>query len=417
MLSPLPLSATLAVLAAVLGSSQLESSQLESSQDESSQQGGRKKFEPAVQLPEDFVRYARVPEGGIQPRVEAVEGATLVLYFKGDATQGDLYLTRSRDEARTFGPSLRLNAAPVLTQEAGHSGALDAGPDGRAHVVWVAGGETRTLQYAREQAEGELGPVQDLGAPARLTLSPAVAVDAEGTVRVFFVAEDTHAVEGETPGLRIWMRTSRAGGEFDAPVAIDQKIDGVSESSGISAHVDRVSATIYLLYVTAGGRRGGSEVRLLSSTDGGAKFLSKVLELAMKHDGPTQAMPTLSQEIASERTKQKAASIASWDTYGRVFWGAIDGASNKLVGGIPITTRGEAKARRLRSVGLASGSEYLLAWLEHPVGDRSQPLRVGWQIWFVDGLTPLGWGQAGEPAGASFPAVIANRERGFTILY
>ncbi len=406
MLSPLTLSAalpaTLAVLAAVPGAPQDE--------------GERKKFEPAVQLPEDFVRYARVPEGGIQPRVEAVEGATIVLYFKGDATQGDLYLTRSRDEARTFGPSLRLNAAPVLTQEAGHSGALDAGPDGLAHVVWVAGGETRTLQYAREQAEGELGPVQDLGAPARLALSPAVAVDAEGTVRVFFAAEDTQALEGETPGLRIWMRTSRAGGEFDAPVAIDQRIDGVSEDSGIAAHVDRVSATIYLLYLTAG-RRGGAEVRLLSSANGATKFVSKVLELATRHDAPPRARPTLSQEIASERTKQNPVSIASWDTYGRVFWGAIDAVSHKLVGGIPITTRGEAKARRLRSVGLASGSEYLLAWLEHPVGDRSQPLRVGWQIWFVDGLTPLGWGQAGEPAGASFPAVIANRERGFTILY
>lgn len=381
-------------------------------------EGQRKKYEPAVKLPDDFVRYARLPDGGIQPRLEVVGEAVVILYFKGDAAQGDLFLTRSKDEARTFEPSVRLNAAPVLTQLVGHSGALDAGPDGRAHVIWVSSGEKPALQYVRESSAGAFSPVQDLGCPARLGLSPAVAVDGQGKVHVFYVAEDADAaeVEGETRGLRVWMRTSVDGASFDPPVAIDAKVDGVSDSSAVSAHADRINGTVYLFYLTAG-RRDVSEVRLLSSTDGGATFASKLIEMAARHSTPPQARPCLSQEIVTERTIGKGLTIVSWDTYAQVYWGGLDPRTRKLQRSPPITPRDPGSARRLRAAGIASGSEYILAWLEHPVGDRSQPMRVGWQVWYAIGLVPLGWGQAPEPAGDSMPAVFANRGRGFTIVY
>ncbi|NOT29975.1 MAG: exo-alpha-sialidase [Planctomycetes bacterium] len=380
--------------------------------------GQRQKYEPAVKLPDDFVRYARLPDGGIQPRVEVVGEAVVILYFKGDAAQGDLFLTRSKDEARTFEASVRLNAVPVLTQLVGHSGALDAGPDGRAHVIWVSGGEKPSLQYVRESSAGAFSPVQDLGCPVRLGLSPAVAVDGKGKVHVFYVAEDAEAaeVEGETPGLRVWMRTSVDGATFGPPVAIDAAADGVSDSSAVSAHTDRVNGTIYFFYLTAG-RRGAPEVRLLSSTDGGATFVSKLIEMASRHNTPPQARPCLSQEIVTERTLGKGLTIVSWDTYAQVFWGGLDPRTRKLQGSPPTSPRFSDSARRLRASGIASGSEFLLAWLEHPVGDRSQPMRVGWQVWYAAGLVPLGWGQAPEPAGDSMPAVFANRERGFTIVY
>jgi len=82
-----------------------------------------------------------------------------------------------------------------------------------------------------------------------------------------------------------------------------------------------------------------------------------------------------------------------------------------------VSPRETRTSRRYRAVGLSAGTEYLMAWLEQPVGDRSAPPVLAWQVWFIDGLAPLGWGQAPIGPGVSSPAVIANHPRGFTILY
>jgi len=375
-------------------------------------------YQPAVKLPDDFVRYARVPDGGIQPHVVAAGDELAVLYFKGDAQSGDLFLTRSKDEARTFAPSARVDAEPgtVLTQEAGHSGALTVGADGRALVAWVAGGAAPALRFAREKAGGGFDAPLDLGSPAQLCRTCALVADAQGRVRVFYVALDPEVGEGEKPGLRIWMRVSEDGATFGAPEAIDQKPDGVAASSAIDARIDRDSGAIYVFYVSAG-RHGGPEVKLLASTDGGAKFASRVIVLATRHDVVPHSRPSLSQEVATDRTVGKPLVIASWDLYAQVNWGGIDPASHKLQQNIPVSPRETRTSRRYCAVGLSAGTEYLMAWLEQPVGDRSAPPVLAWQVWFIDGLAPLGWGQAPIGPGVSSPAVIANHPRGFTILY
>src|SRR6185503_6104920 len=221
--------------------------------------------------------------------------------------------------------------------------------------------------------------------------------------------------EDGAPGLRIWMRTSADGTSFSDPFAIDAKADGVLETTGIAAHVDRFRGTIFVGYLTAG-RRGWPEVRLLSSTDGGATFASKVIEGAVKHDVPPRARPGLSQDLVTGRSTGEPHTMVTWDTYARVFWSRIDPHSNTRPS-VPIEPRFDRPLHRARAVGLASGTEYLLAWLERPVGDKTAPPMVAWQVWFIDGLVPLGWGEAPEAAGASTPAVFANQGKGFTILY
>lgn len=372
---------------------------------------------PAVKLPEGFVRFARVPEGGVQPRVEAFEGALAVLYFKGDPDHGDLFLARSKDEARTFEPSLRVNAEPgtVLGQESGHSGSLGVGPDGRAHLLWVAGGEQPRLCYARERAEGGLDPVQDLGSPAGLRPTTALAIDASGSVHAFYVASDSAPAEGEAAGLRVWMRVSADGSAFSDPVTIDNPRDGVSMGSAIAARIDRRGGTAFVLYVTAG-RRGGPEVRLLSRVEGGPKFVSKMIEPATRK-AEARARPSLSPEWSPKPGSKFSFVFASWDTFGRVFWGSIDPEENVLAGGLPLTPKGDGLTRRSRATFLASGSEFLLTWLEQPKGEREAPAVVAWQVWFAEGLLAMDWGRAPETTASSFPAVFANEPRGFTILY
>jgi hypothetical protein len=369
---------------------------------------------PAVQLPEGFVRFARVPAGGIQPRAKVTDSGLVVLYFKGGDTQGDLFLARSKDEGKTFEASLQVNSTgPALTQEVGHSGSMDVGRDGLAHLLWVAGGDAPKLQYAREKAGGGLEPVQDLGAPARLGRSTAIATDTKGQVFVFYAAVDAVPEDVEAPGLRIWMRRSADGTTFDEPVAIDPKVDGVRDNCAMSAQVDSVRGTICVLYMTVG-RKAAPEVRLLSSGDGGQRFVSRVIESGLRRATDHGFMPRLSQEAPSERSPWPPL-IASWDTYGRVFWSAIDPDTNKLPD-VPIEPKFE-QVRRSRAVGLANGSEFLLTWLEHPLGDRTAPPALNWQVWFREGHVPVGRGVAPESPGASIPAVVAGSKGGFTILY
>lgn len=371
---------------------------------------------PAVKLPEGFVRFARVPEGGVQPLVEASEGTLSVLYFKGDEDRGDLFLTRSKDEAKTFEPSLRVNAeaGTVLSQESGHSGSLGVGSDGRAHILWVAGGEQPRLCYARERAEGGLDPVQDLGSPAGLRRTTALAIDANGSVHVFYVASDSSPADGEAARLRVWMRVSADGSGFSDPTTIDNPRDGVSEGSALAARIDR-RGTALVLYATAG-RKGAPEMRMLSRVEGGPKFVSKLIEPATRKAEP-RARPRLSPEWSPKAGSKSSFVFASWDTFGRVFWGGIDPEENVIGGGLPQAPKGDGLTRRSRASFLASGSEFLLAWLEQPKGEHEAPAVVAWQVWFAEGRLALDWGRAPETTESSFPAVFANAPRGFTILY
>jgi hypothetical protein len=385
----------------------------------------RPKPEPAVQLPEGFVRYARVPEGGIQPRVEVDPEGIALLYYKGDPTRGELFLTRSADEAKTFSPSVRVSkeGGAVLAQPSGHSGALAIGPEGRAHVSWVEsvavdGVERPTLRYVQERERGSFAEPIELGAPEGLCSSSTLAVDASGRVLLFFAARDAAAAQdGAAGGLRIWLRTSADGASFSEAKPIDNVLDGVSAGSGFAARIDRHRGTIYLLCVTAG-RRGGAEVRLLNSQDGGESFESTVLEYSTRAHTDPRAAPGLSQAAPGEGLLAEPLVIVSWDTYGRVFWSSLDPIRRgRMQSNIPIEPRAEANVRRRHAVGQASATEYLLAWLEQPQGQPDAEPTLKWRVWYSVGLQPVGKGEAPEPVGASFPAVFANRGRGFTIVY
>jgi hypothetical protein len=58
---------------------------------------------PSPGAPASNVNIVRVPSGGIQPQaVLGKDGSLHLLYFKGEATHGDLFYVRSRDGGVTF---------------------------------------------------------------------------------------------------------------------------------------------------------------------------------------------------------------------------------------------------------------------------------------------------------------------------
>ena len=78
-----------------------------------------------------------MPNGGIQPQVAVDERGVLhLLYYGGQAHQGDLYYTRSSNFGATFSPALPVNSRPGSAIAAGtiRGAQLALGKAGRVHV-------------------------------------------------------------------------------------------------------------------------------------------------------------------------------------------------------------------------------------------------------------------------------------------
>jgi hypothetical protein len=150
-----------------------------------------RRVDSMVGLPDDFVQYARIPEGGLRPRLGVGKDELALIFSRGDGASVDLYLALSRDEAKSFSPGVRVNPEPgkVLSWNGTQSGSVDVGPDGRVHLAWIAGGERPALQYARTTPAGEVEEVRELGSPAGLGTTTAVTVDDRGQVYVVYSAE------------------------------------------------------------------------------------------------------------------------------------------------------------------------------------------------------------------------------------
>jgi hypothetical protein len=377
-------------------------------------QGGGAKHDSLVKLPDDFVQFARVPEAGLYPRVGIGQGELAVLWYQGGGAAGDLFLARSRDEARTFSPARRVNAVPasVACDGGAHAGAIDLGPDGSAHVAWTTAGEARSLLYARVPADSDPLPPVELGAPLGLCFSVAVTVDARGRVFVFYAsASGPEDLESVPPGRRIWMRTSTDGLAFTEPVTIDREHTGVSEHSGIAAHVDEIMGTVFVLYRTAYALKPDSAslargMRLGSSEDG--ETFRSVWVDNWKAVRDPRSSAVLGQEDNS--------TLAIWDAGGEVFWSVIRRQVKKV--NLPMQPRSEGPpVLRTRPTGAAGEGEVFLAWLERPKDAPRTPPRVGWRVWLREGRAPLGGGFAPEALQAGTPVALARSAGGFTLLY
>ncbi len=369
--------------------------------------------ESLIKLPEGFVQYARLPEGGLRPRLALGKKGLGLIYSKGDGLLGDLYLAYSHDEALTFSAGVRVNPTPgtVLSWNRTQSGSIDVDADDRFHVAWVSGGEQPSLQYARTTPDGELEAVRDLGSPAGLGTTTAVTVDARGQVYLVYSADGPTPDVSGNPGARIWLRRSSDGVNFTEPVTIDPNLN-VSTHSDIAAHVDEVMGTVFVLYRTAYLVKADSPIvarsmRLLHSEDEGLTFKPNIVD-SWKHQRDPHSSGSLSQE--------KNSTLATWEADGIACWSIIRRQLKQA--NLPVAARSATRdISQTHAVGAAGGNEVILTWLERPEKDPKASARLGWQVWLREGRMGLGDGHAPELAIADGQVVFPRRAGGFTIVY
>lgn len=373
---------------------------------------GQKQERPLLTtLPDDYLRFSRVPDGGVLPEIARRDKELVLLYFKGEGERGDLFLARSRDEGVSFSPGLELTtgASTLLTKDGTHSGTVALGPDGRASVAWISTGETPTLWFARDLPEGGLGPIQNLGSPPGLCSTPALTVGMDGQISLVFAALS----EGDDPEAslcRIWLRRSSDGMTFSDTVAIDKPDDGVSGRSDTTMLRDDAKGLILVFYREAHAKRPGGPLeyrgmRILHSIDGGQEFKSAYV------DGWKQQRDPHSSALLFDGGDAR---FAVWNARGSVFWSLI-GRRNKIL--FPSEVKTDEEGLWCSDpAGAANSNELLLAWLEQPP-NKSAPARLAWKMTMFEAKQLLAKGYAEDPPGRSTPVAFSRGAAGFTILY
>lgn len=203
------------------------------------------------------VTLLATPNEGIQPQAAIDSHGTLhLIYFKGEASAGDLYyVSRTRDSAR-FSTPIRVNSQPGTVMATGsvRGGHLAIGRTGWIHVAWDAaraveadGAKYTPMYYTR------LAPPVDAFEPQRAIGRPqyldggTIAADQFGHVHLVWHAPG--AREGEAHREVFIASSSDDGAHFEAEKPLVAE-GGVCSCCAIAALADR-AGRLNVLYRAA----------------------------------------------------------------------------------------------------------------------------------------------------------------------
>src|SRR5713101_9709115 len=85
------------------------------------------------------ITLLRTPHGGIQPQTELDrDGLLHMIYFKGDASAGDIEYVERQPGAQDFSRPIRVNSEPRSAVAIGtvRGPQIAMGRNGRAYVIW-----------------------------------------------------------------------------------------------------------------------------------------------------------------------------------------------------------------------------------------------------------------------------------------
>ena len=375
--------------------------------------------------PAEKVTLIRVPDGGLQPQVAVdTQGIVHLVYYKGEAKQGDLYYVRSSDSGATFSPPLRVNSQPGSAVAAGtiRGAQLALGAGGAVHVAWNGSGAALP--------KGPLNPEQPSGSPSNglpmlytrmndegtafepqrnlmrksfeLDGGGTVAADNSGNVYVLWHGRTAGDPKGEG-GRRVWIARSEDKGRTFAteePAYADPT--GACGCCGMRAFVDS-RGDLYALFRSAQ-QEIHRDAYLLRSRDQGRSFDGRLL-----HPWQINACPMTSAAFA----ESSANILVAWETENKVYFTPID--ADTLAAAEPLAAPGSGVDRKHPSLAVNSHGETLLAWMEG--GGWGKGGSLHWQLFNSQGGAVDGLGESPGIPAFSFATALATPEGGFAILY
>lgn len=371
------------------------------------------------------VRVRRVPAGGLQPQVAMDHRGTLhLVYYEGDAHQGNLFYVRSRDGGITFSSPLVVNSQPGSAIAAGtiRGAQLALGKGGRLHVAWNGSGAAEPkgplnpdsgkpgapMLYTRLDDAGKaFEPQRNLMHQSfGLDGGGSVAADREGNVYAAWHgigAADAKGTGKEGEARRqVWItKSTDQGRSFSTEEKAWGEETGACGCCGMKMFADR-KGDLSILYRSAT-ESVHRDIYVLNSADHGRSFHGSLV-----HKWDINACPMSSMDIA-----ESAGIVAgAWETGGQVYWARLerDGAAAR-----PIVAPGEGKGRKHPRVAVNENGEVLLVWTEGTGWQKGGSL--AWQIYDRSGQPTAGTTRLPGIPVWSFAAAVATADNGFFILY
>ena len=353
----------------------------------------------------------RTPNNGIQPQtVLDRDGVLHMIYFKGDASAGEIEYVRRPQGGKDFSQPIRVNSQPASAVAIGavRGPQMAVGRNGRAYVIWfgpqpLSGERTESMPvfFSRLNDSGTaFEPQRNLmqyatGGDGGVS----VAADTRGNVYAVW-----HAM-GEQPGedhRRVYLAHSTDEGKtFSREVAISPAALGACGCCGMRAFADQ-NGTLYVLY-RAAAQSVHRDITLLISKDHGGTFRAENVA-----PWNVNACP-MSTAYLSEGGQRV---LAAWETAGEVYFDQIDPRSFKLSPSIAASAAG---VNRKHPAVAASVNRQLLVWTEGTGWSKGGSL--GWQL-FDNSGNPVG--APGHAPGVpvwGLPSAFADDQGNFTIVY
>lgn len=379
----------------------------------------------APKNPAGKVTPTRVPDGGLQPQVAIdAQGVVHLVYYKGEARQGDLYYVRSSDGGATFSPPIRVNSQPESAVAAGtiRGAQLALGAGGRVHVAWNGSGAALPkgprnpeqpadspynglpMLYTRINDKGTaFEPQRNLMQKTfELDGGGTIAADNRGNVYVLWHGKTEGDPKGEA-GRRVWIARSEDNGATFAPEEpAYANPTGACGCCGMRAFVDR-RGDLYALFRSAH-QEIHRDAYLLRSRDQGRSFDGRML-----HPWQINACPMTSAAFAESSDNI----LVAWETQDKVYFTRLD--SDTLAAGEPVAAPGPGDDRKHPSLAANSQGEILLAWMEGGGWGKGGSLR--WQLFNSQRAAVDDLGEAPGIPPFSFATAFARPDGGFTILY
>jgi hypothetical protein len=355
------------------------------------------------------VTPVRTPHGGIQPQALADgSGVVHLIYYKGDAANGDIFYVRRRPAEPDFSEPFRVNTNPGGAMAAGtiRGAQMALGRNGRVHVAWNGhapseGNMEAPMLYTRLNDAGTaFEPERDVITFARgLDGGGSVAADNQGNVYVFWHAPKPGNTNGET-GRAVFVAHSKDDGKtFAKEVLATTQPTGACGCCGMKGFVDS-EGNVFALYRAASAVTNRDET-LLISRNHGADF-----QIAYTHGWQLGACP-MSSAFLSEAN---SGVLAAAETHGRIFFICMDPKTGKI--SAPISP--EVKGKHPVVVGNAAG-EVLLAWTEGTTWGKGGA--VAWQLYDGTGNPTSEPGRVDGVPAWSLVSAFAKPDGSFVVVY